>query len=82
MGKKYHSNKCECGNEIEIYEYHNAGGVNDNHVVVYQCNKCFKKGYAIAENFDQSSIKGASVVSYADTESLNIDDYLKKHGLK
>ena len=74
------TSKCQCGNSIIIIEYYNTGGVNDQHVVIYQCDKCHKKGYTIVENFDQcGNIKGASLVTYRDSASINIDDYVKEH---
>jgi len=84
MGNISSATTCnKCGNSIEINQYHHAGGVNDKYVVIYQCDECDEKGYSIAENFEQGSIKGASVVSSYDIEVLgNINDYLVEQGLK
>jgi hypothetical protein len=84
MGKVNINSKCSCGSSIEIDEYHNAGGENDKYLVIYQCDKCTKKGYIVAKNFNQGAIKGASVISCNDMELIeNANDllrtYLRKH---
>lgn len=57
---------CECGNSLSTNSHKNVGGVNDSYVLIYKCNKCNKKDFAVTKN--TTSVIGATVLEYFDKE--------------
>lgn len=74
--------KCKCGNEINTNCYKEAGTVNDKYLIIYECEKCAKKGYTVAINStDIDAAKVLKVMDFQMHDENSRDNILKQYGL-